>query len=224
MISIEPATLAHAPALQTLFEDRDVTEHLAFPEPYPPGEMARYITTAIAGRQAGTRYVFAVIEPDGQPSGIALLKDVDARAGTGELGYAFGRAYWGGGRATAAADATAAFAFETLKLKTLRAVCGAMNLASLRVLAKLGFVEESRFDEVRTKWPEPRQQIVLRVRSFGYVPQMRPVTLTLGFDPSKLPPGVPLSAMRVLLTDPAGDTHDKSIWGKGTVDETVSFP
>jgi len=162
MISIEPATLAHAPALQTLFEDRDVTEHLAFPEPYPPGEMARYITTAIAGRQAGTRYVFAVIEPDGQPSGIALLKDVDARAGTGELGYAFGRAYWGGGRATAAADATAAFAFETLKLKTLRAVCGAMNLASLRVLAKLGFVEESRFDEVRTKWPEPRQQIVLR--------------------------------------------------------------
>lgn len=163
MITVVPATLAHAPALQTLFEDRAVTEHLAFPEPYPPGEMARYIAAAIAGRAAGTRYVFAVIEPDGRPSGIALLKDVDTAAGSGEIGYAFGRAYWGGGRATAAADAMASFAFETLQLTSLRAVSGAINVPSLRVLAKLGFVEERRFEEVRTKWPEPREQIVLRV-------------------------------------------------------------
>jgi len=26
------------------------------------------------------------------------------------------------------------------------------------------------------------------------------------------------------LTDPAGDTHDKSVWGKGIVDEVVTFP
>ncbi|MDR3403209.1 MAG: hypothetical protein P4L99_11995 [Chthoniobacter sp.] len=34
----------------------------------------------------------------------------------------------------------------------------------------------------------------------------------------------PLSAMRVELTDPAGDTHEKSVWGKGIVDEVVTFP
>jgi hypothetical protein len=34
----------------------------------------------------------------------------------------------------------------------------------------------------------------------------------------------PLSAVRVQLTDPAGDTHEKSVWGKGTVDEVVTFP
>jgi hypothetical protein len=34
----------------------------------------------------------------------------------------------------------------------------------------------------------------------------------------------PFSAMRVQLTDPAGDTHDKSIWGKGRTDEVVTFP
>ena len=33
-----------------------------------------------------------------------------------------------------------------------------------------------------------------------------------------------LSAMRVQLTDPAGDTHDKSVWGKGVDDEVVTFP
>jgi hypothetical protein len=34
----------------------------------------------------------------------------------------------------------------------------------------------------------------------------------------------PLSAMRVRLTDPAGDRHEKSVWGKGVVDEVVTFP
>lgn len=34
----------------------------------------------------------------------------------------------------------------------------------------------------------------------------------------------PLSALRVQLTDPAGDQHEKSVWGKGIVDEVVTFP
>lgn len=34
----------------------------------------------------------------------------------------------------------------------------------------------------------------------------------------------PLSALRVRLTDPAGDQHEKSVWGKGIVDEVVTFP
>ena len=38
------------------------------------------------------------------------------------------------------------------------------------------------------------------------------------------PEDAPLAAMRVRLTDPAGDTHDKSVWGKGAVDEVVTFP
>jgi hypothetical protein len=38
------------------------------------------------------------------------------------------------------------------------------------------------------------------------------------------PDDAPLSAARVLLTDPAGDTHDKTVWGKGAVDEVVTFP
>lgn len=33
-----------------------------------------------------------------------------------------------------------------------------------------------------------------------------------------------LAALRVTLTDPAGDTHEKSIWGKGAVDAVLTFP
>lgn len=33
-----------------------------------------------------------------------------------------------------------------------------------------------------------------------------------------------LAALRVKFTDPAGDVHEKSIWGKGTVDAVLTFP
>ena len=55
------------------------------------------------------------------------------------------------------------FGFDTLKLRTITAVCGELNVASLRVLDKLGFTEESRAIESHAKWPEPRVQIRLRV-------------------------------------------------------------
>ena len=159
---LEVIALAHAAILQPQFEDPAVTDHLAFPCPYPPGEMARYVESAIAGRAAGTRYVWAIVEPDGRASGIALLKDVDTVAGTGELGYALGREFWGRGRATIAANDVMTFAFRTLRLQSLRAVSGALNAASLRVLEKLGFREEHRYEDAREKWPAPRTQVVLR--------------------------------------------------------------
>ncbi len=38
------------------------------------------------------------------------------------------------------------------------------------------------------------------------------------------PDGAPLAAMRATLTDPAGDDHEKSVWGHGRADEVVTFP
>ena len=40
----------------------------------------------------------------------------------------------------------------------------------------------------------------------------------------EFPDGSPLAAMRVQLTDPAGDTHEKSLWGTGRIDEVLTFP
>jgi len=34
----------------------------------------------------------------------------------------------------------------------------------------------------------------------------------------------PLAAMRATLTDPAGDAHEKSVWGQGGVDAVLTFP
>ena len=38
------------------------------------------------------------------------------------------------------------------------------------------------------------------------------------------PDDAPLAAMRVKLTDPAGDEHEKTVWSKGPADEVLTFP
>ena len=40
----------------------------------------------------------------------------------------------------------------------------------------------------------------------------------------EFPAGAPLAALRVQLTDPAGEAHEKSLWGTGTIDDVLTFP
>jgi RimJ/RimL family protein N-acetyltransferase len=56
-----------------------------------------------------------------------------------ELGYWLGKAWWGQGYATEAAGALIQFAWRALRLTRLNAGRAADNLASGRVLTKLGF-------------------------------------------------------------------------------------
>jgi RimJ/RimL family protein N-acetyltransferase len=58
------------------------------------------------------------------------------------LGYCFGEAAWGRGYATEAARALLRWAFDTLDLNRVQAETDTRNLASARVLEKLGFVRE----------------------------------------------------------------------------------
>jgi hypothetical protein len=38
------------------------------------------------------------------------------------------------------------------------------------------------------------------------------------------PDDAPLAAMRVRLTDPEGNEHERTCWGKGTIEEVLTFP
>lgn len=65
-----------------------------------------------------------------------------------ELIYAFARSLWGRGFATEASACVAAYAFQRCGLDQLIALVFAENVASVRVLEKLGFIREgetSRF-------------------------------------------------------------------------------
>jgi len=65
----------------------------------------------------------------------------------GDIGYELNPKYWGRGYATEAARAMLAFGFDTLGLHRVWAECVAGNLASRRVLEKLGMTLEGRLRE-----------------------------------------------------------------------------
>lgn len=114
------------------------------PHPYPEGGALEWITMHSPPFARSNEVAFAVRlrETGGSNGGTVLvgcigLKIADAKR-SAELGYWIGTPYWGRGYATEAASAAVAWGFESLGLETIRADCLASNVASARVLEKLG--------------------------------------------------------------------------------------
>lgn len=86
---------------------------------------------------------------DGVVIGTVSLEVVDGMGQTGmpprteaELGYIFDPAYGGHGYATEAVTAMLAYAFDRLGVRRIAAACFADNLASVKVLQKVGMRRE----------------------------------------------------------------------------------
>jgi ribosomal-protein-alanine N-acetyltransferase len=77
--------------------------------------------------------------------GSASLWLTDASNGTAAFGYAFNRRYWNKGYATEASRALLQVAFYVRKLHRVFATCDARNVASWRVMDKLGMRREAEF-------------------------------------------------------------------------------
>lgn len=69
------------------------------------------------------------------------------RPRTAELGYAIRYDRWGQGYATEVSAVMLRYGHSTLSLHRIQAACGPDNVASQRVLAKLGFTYEGRMRE-----------------------------------------------------------------------------
>jgi [ribosomal protein S5]-alanine N-acetyltransferase len=92
----------------------------------------------------GTRIDWVVTTPrDDTAVGTCTLHGIDARQGRAELGYALLPAFRGRGLATDATSQAIAWARRTLSLDRIDATVDPRNLPSRRVLARLGFVDDS---------------------------------------------------------------------------------
>lgn len=87
--------------------------------------------------QAGTAYRFAIVAADRM---IGVIDIGEIEDSVGELGYWLDEADWGRGFGLEAAAAVVGFAFEAAALDAIRAGHAADNLASGRILTRLGFV------------------------------------------------------------------------------------
>jgi RimJ/RimL family protein N-acetyltransferase len=128
------------PAIHRYMGDPVVTRWL------PEGRLDKAGAQGFADRNAGRRpTAIAVVErASGELVGHMDFHPWFVRA-THEIGWAIGRPHQGRGYATEAACALMAYAFETLRCHRLIATCQPQNVASWRVMEKLGMRREADF-------------------------------------------------------------------------------
>ena len=81
--------------------------------------------------------------------GTAMLFNFEVASGLAEIGYLLGREHWGKGYAAEAMTAFIDFSFATLNLRRLEATVNVRNVASNKLLHRLGFTIEG---VLRERW------------------------------------------------------------------------
>jgi ribosomal-protein-alanine N-acetyltransferase len=110
------------------------------PQPYTHRDAEEFVARAVL--EGWTNQAQFAIEFEGHAIGGIRLNIIDPLGRTAALGYNVARAHWGKGFATEAASAVVNYGFTTLNLHRIFATADARNLASIRVMQKLGMRQE----------------------------------------------------------------------------------
>ena len=133
-------TLADAPALAKLINNKKVQDNLRDGLPFPYGEEdAKVFLSAMLASDPDQNLAFA-IEADGELIGsISATRCANIHFRTAELGYYLGEPYWGKGFATEAVRQICDYIYRNTDIIRIFAEPFAYNTASCRVLEKAGF-------------------------------------------------------------------------------------
>jgi len=137
-LHLRPVRLADWPTIHEWARRPDVTQYQVW-GPNRAVETREYVVAAIeaARHLPQARHVLSVVRSD-RVVGMVELTVIDAEVGIAEIGYAVHPDVWGRGVGTAAARHAVRFAFDELAMRVVRATCDTTNVASVRVLEKLG--------------------------------------------------------------------------------------
>jgi RimJ/RimL family protein N-acetyltransferase len=158
---LRPFAKADIDEVARLAGAREVAQYtLHIPHPYQRHMAETWIASHRERYDEGVALTLAVTERQGGSLVGAMGLSVDAGNLTGELGYWIGVPYWSRGYATEAAQAVLAYGFGTLGLERIHARHLAPNVASGRVMRKLGMSQEGILREHVQKW-QIRYDLVL---------------------------------------------------------------
>jgi len=146
---LRPFGAADADAIYALQSDPRVLRYWDAPPWSDRVRAERFLASCKEIEQAGTGARLA-IERAGDGGGFigwCCLMQWNPDHRSASIGYCFGESAWGQALATEAADAMLQWAFDTLDLNRVQAQTDTRNLASARVLEKLGFVREGTLRE-----------------------------------------------------------------------------
>jgi ribosomal-protein-alanine N-acetyltransferase len=139
--------------------DSEVVRHADW-GPNDPHDTERFLRDVADSAVAAPRSVFALAMVERSREavvGSVQLAVASAQHRRGEMGYVLARAQWGRGYATEASAALLRFGFENLGLHKISATCAPANIASVRVLTKIGMRPEGYLHEhlyVRGRWQD----------------------------------------------------------------------
>ena len=106
--------------------------------------------------QPRTKFQLAVVlKEETQLIGNCGIRVNDREMREANIGYELNTQYWGQGYATEAAQAILKFGFEELGMHRIRSWCVAENVASVRVLEKIGMLREGHLGEkelIKGRW------------------------------------------------------------------------
>ena len=153
-----------ADAVQRCAGDPEVVRNLPF-GPNTPDQTRAFIERVLLTQRETPRhnYEMAISQNHGLIGCVRLtVRSADDRQG--DLGYMLRRDRWGNGFMTEATRAIVGFGFESLGLHRIWATCGTENVASVRVLEKVGMRREGHLLHerlVRGKWRDTYVYAVL---------------------------------------------------------------
>ncbi|QIX26389.1 GNAT family N-acetyltransferase [Nocardioides sp. JQ2195] len=147
-LTLRPFVDTDAGALFTLHSDALVLRYWDSPPWTEPSRAEHFIAVCRRMADEGTGARVAIeAAGDGTFLGWCGLSSWNPEFRSASLGYCLNRSAWGHGHATEAAFALLRWAFDTLDLNRVQAEADTRNLASRRVLEKLGFVQEGTLRE-----------------------------------------------------------------------------
>ncbi len=143
--ALSPLVPSDAPLLRDHLQEPLMHRYTsALPHPYTLAHAQDWITYVTQETQQARRVLnFAIRAPEGQLIGGIGLRDLGAdHTPRAEVGYWLAKPYWGQGIMTGALSALCHTGFREYGLVRIWAMIFAPNLASGRVLKKVGFQEE----------------------------------------------------------------------------------
>jgi RimJ/RimL family protein N-acetyltransferase len=151
---------ADAGSLLELFSDPDVVRYL-YTEPVGPGDvggsLAKRLGPVTFGHEGDELKLVAELRDSGEFVGEMSLFHRSDRDRRGEIGYVVGARFAGRGLATEGAVALCGLGFEIVGFHRIEAQCDARNLASARVMERLGMRREAHLREnefVKGEWTD----------------------------------------------------------------------
>ena len=155
-LTLREYTFEDWPAVNAYTSDPQVVQFMAF-GPTTPEQTREHLQWAIeaGAQQPRLLYEFAVVlRAEQRVIGTATLQVDSRERRQANFSYLFHHDYWGHGFATEAMHCLIHFGFTELHLHRIADDCDARNLASARVMEKLGMRREGHLRE--TIWKDGR--------------------------------------------------------------------